>query len=323
MTGTALRILRKALQEHADVYHFHDPELIPVGLFLRACGKKVIYDIHEDLPRDILDKEYLPLWSRRAVSSTVALFERKTARYFSALIPVTPHIAERFAKANLRVVRVSNFPRLEEMRAREDIPPLQERSFSIAYVGQIAANRGIAQMVEAVGLLPDSLNVRLKLAGKFSPPQLLAKISMVPGWQRVDFLGLLERRQTANLLAQVRAGLVVMHPDSQFPQAYPIKMFEYMAAGLPVIASDFPLWREIISGSACGVLVDPVNPRDLAAAIRYIITCPAEAESMGKRGRAAVEKLYNWRTEEQKLLRLYDELGRVSNNSRHRWTNQN
>jgi len=182
----------------------------------------------------------------------------------------------------------------------------RERGLSVAYVGQIATNRGIAQMVAAVGSLSGSLNVRLKLAGRFSPARLLSDSSTLPGWEQVDFLGLLDRRHALALLGQVQAGLVIPHPDTQFPLAYPIKMFEYMAAGIPVIASNFPMWRDIVIGSRCGILVDPLKPNEIAEAIRRIITNPAEAESMGRFGRAAVEEFYNWKNEEQKLLRLYD-----------------
>jgi len=307
MTGTALRILWKALAEHADVYHFHDPELIPVGLFLRVCGRKVIYDVHEDVPQDILDKGYLPLRWRRVLSWLATHIEPMAARYFSAIVSVTPHIAERFARVNSRVVRVSNFPRLEEMGAVNRIG-WKERGRSIAYVGQISANRGIAQMVEAVGLLSDSLDIRLKLAGRFSPARLLEDSSTLPGWKQVDFMGVLERKSTVELLGQVQAGLVIPHPHTQFPHAYPIKMFEYMAAGIPVIASDFQIWREIVSSLRCGILVDPLNPKHIAEAIRVLVNDPAEAESMGRRGRAAVEELYNWGSEQQKLLSLYDSL---------------
>jgi glycosyltransferase involved in cell wall biosynthesis len=307
MTGIAMRVLKQALLEHADVYHFHDPELMPVGLLLRACGRKVVYDIHEDVPQDIMDKDYLPFWLRWALSWLARRMEPMAARYFSALVPVTPHIANRFGGVNRNIFLVSNFPRLEEMPAGHGVV-WAERGRSVAYVGQISANRGIAQMVAAVGLLPDSLQVRLKLAGGFSPPQLLEKTSTLSGWKHVDFVGLLDRKRMVDLLRTVRAGVVVPLPDTQFPVAYPIKMFEYMAAGIPVIASDFPLWRQIITRSGCGILVDPLDAHAIAAAIQLLVLNTSEAESMGKRGRAAVENLYNWRNEEKKLLRLYDVL---------------
>jgi len=104
------------------------------------------------------------------------------------------------------------------------------------------------------------------------------------------------------------AGLVTLHPIVNYIDALPVKMFEYMVAGIPVIASNFSLWREIIEGNKCGLCVDPLNPSEIAKAIDYIMTHPAEAQQMGKNGLRAVQEQYNWDIEEKKLLALYEQL---------------
>ena len=101
------------------------------------------------------------------------------------------------------------------------------------------------------------------------------------------------------------AGVVLYHPELNHINAQPNKMFEYMAAGIPVIASDFPLWKEILEGARCGVCVDPLDPDQIADAIRWIVDHPEQAEQMGKNGRKAIIERYNWKREEDTLLGLY------------------
>jgi hypothetical protein len=129
-----------------------------------------------------------------------------------------------------------------------------------------------------------------------------------PQWRHVQWRGKLDRNGVASLLNRVQVGLVVLHPEQNFVVSHPIKLFEYMAAGIPVIASDFPLWRSIIQEAGCGLLVDPFDTRALATAIEHLMTNRDEAEAMGWRGRKAVEERLNWANEERNLLSFYSSL---------------
>jgi glycosyltransferase involved in cell wall biosynthesis len=306
MTKTVWQVYRKAFSLNVDLYHFHDPELIPAGLLLRLQGRKVIFDIMEDIPASIVSKYYLPRWSRGAIRLLIKFIEKSFYRFFSALISSEPDVRDQISKLNKTVVLVQNFPPVEEMATSEGISWNQRKS--IAYVGAISAIRGICEMVKAMSYLIDSSSVTLKLGGSFDPENLMKEVSILPGWKRVDYLGYLDRKEIRDILSCSFAGLVVLYPDPNHVLAYPVKMFEYMSAGIPVIASDFPLWRQIVEGARCGLLVDPLEPKAIAKAICYLNSHPKEAEEMGARGREAVEKCYNWKKEEAKLLNLYEEI---------------
>jgi len=207
------------------------------------------------------------------------------------------------------VVVIQNFPKLEEF-ARVEGEPYEKRPPWVAYVGGLTPIRGALEMVAAMSELPEELGAELVLAGNFDPSELEQELRSLPGWRRVRYLGWLDRPRVAELLGKVRAGLVVLHPTKNYREALPVKMFEYMAAGLPVIASDFPLWREIVAGEGVGLLVDPLDPKAIATAIAWVLEHPDEARAMGERGRKAVLERYNWDQEKKKLLALYGELVR-------------
>jgi glycosyltransferase involved in cell wall biosynthesis len=310
MTGTAWRLYRAALQQPAEVYHFHDPELIPIGLLLRLRGSKVIYDVHEDMPRNVLSKDYLPQWLRKPLAWVVGRIEEFACRHFSGVVAATPAIARRLERYNPRTYTINNFARPEEFGSSNGLP-WNERAQSVVYVGGVDRRNCIGEIVEALSMLPESLAATLKLLGRFDSGTLRTQVSQHAGWARVEELGLVSRAKVREVLGQVRVGLVVCAPDPDCVDSMPNKMFEYMAAGLPIIASDFPLWREIVRSEGCGLLVDPLNPRTIAEAIEYLLTHPEEAQGMGSAGREAVEERYNWGIEEKKLLALYANLAEM------------
>lgn len=307
MTQGVWRMGRAVHGLRPRVVHFHDPELMILGLVLKCFGYRVVYDVHEDLPRQVLTKYWLPAVARRPVSWTMSAVEWLAARAFDAIVPAEPKIAARFPPH--KAVLVQNFPIPDELAPVESIP-YKERPPHFAYVGGISVIRGIHEMIIATSSTGgrEGQDLRLRLAGAFQPADLLAKVQSSAGWQQVDFHGWADRKQVARILASVRAGLVILHPTPKYLDAYPTKMFEYMSVGLPVIVSDFPLWRRIVDEAGCGLLVDPLNPKAIADAMQWILDHPAEAETMGRRGREAVEKHYNWETEAEKLVTLYKKL---------------
>ena len=157
-------------------------------------------------------------------------------------------------------------------------------------------------MVDAVELVSADRGLRLVLGGDFSPDTLRDELETLPGWSNTDAAGFLQRPAFGKLLGEARMGLVLFHAAPNHTNAQPNKLFEYMSAGLPVIASDFPLWRQIVEGAGCGLLVDPLDPAAIADALTWMLEHPKEAEAMGRAGRDAVESRLNWQQEADRLV---------------------
>lgn len=305
MLLSGLDVLRAALRERADVYHFHDAELLPVGLILRLMGATVIYDVHEDLPRQILAKSWIPGPLRAPAAVAAEGVEFALARLMSGIVAATPPIARRFPAG--RTVTVQNFAMPDELRIAAPTP-YHERNATFVYVGGITAIRGIFEMLAAIDRVPEGLGARLVLAGLLSEPELRADLERAPGWKRTDYLGWQTREQVAAHLDRARAGLLLIHPTRNYLDSYPGKAFEYMAAGVPLIVSDFPLWRELFESVGCALFVDPRDPAAIAAAMEWVLRHPDDAAAMGARGREAARSRFNWQAEAAKLVRLYERL---------------
>jgi glycosyltransferase involved in cell wall biosynthesis len=302
-TVSLIPLARKALRADGDLYHLHDPELLFVGLLLRAAGKRVIYDVHEDLPRTVLFKAYLPHSIRKPLMWATEIVENMLARQMSGLVAATPALAQRFQEFKGNTIAVNNYVMLDEFTPQPRMA--NESTPAVTYYGGMSTERGIHEMLVAVDLIPKELGVKLELAGSFYLQQQQDAVMASPEWRHVLWHGELDRSGLTSLLKRVRVGLVVLHPHPAYVTSHPTKLFEYMAAGIPVIASDFPLWRSIVDGAQCGLLVNPLDPRSIAAAIEKLIANPDEARRMGMRGRAAVERQFNWAMEEHSLLSFY------------------
>jgi glycosyltransferase involved in cell wall biosynthesis len=300
---TTRRVFEKAVALDADIYQLHDPELIPIGLKLKRRGKTVIFDSHEDVPRQLLGKPYLGPVARRVLSHGFALLQHYACSRFDGIIAATPFIRDSFLKINPLTVDVNNFPLADEL----DSPDANARKLAeVCYVGGIGEIRGIRELVHAGQFLHSA--ARVNLVGRFSEPAVEAEVKAHPGWGWVNELGFLDRAGVRDVMQRSVAGVVTFHPLPNHLDALPTKMFEYMSSGIPVIASNFPLWREIIEGNQCGLCVDPCAPKAIAAAVDYLVTNPEIAKTMGENGRNAVLEKYNWSTQATRLTDFYGEI---------------
>jgi glycosyltransferase involved in cell wall biosynthesis len=303
--STSYRVASEAIASGARICHFHDPELIPAGLLLKLLGRKVIYDVHEDYPRTIETKDWIPAHLRWPMAQVVRGGEWLTALCVDQIFAATPSIAKRFPLRKTTLLQ--NFPIQDEFSTQQ-WPAYASRPNNVAYVGDVTSIRGAIQMVQAVGLVDSRTNARLKLAGNITPSSLLEEMKRTEGWDRVIPLGFCDRHRVREMFSEAKVGLVLFQAHPNHINAQPNKLFEYMSAGLPVIASDFPLWREIVDGAGAGLLVNPMDPSAIAKGIEWIFTHTKEAEEMGKRGLEAIRSKYNWEEEEKKLIVTYDRL---------------
>jgi glycosyltransferase involved in cell wall biosynthesis len=269
-------------------------------LRLKRLGKKVIFDSHVDVARQLLGKPYLGPLSGRIVSSVYSIVERYACSRFDGIITATPFIRDNFLKINPITVDVNNFPMVGEL---DSGVPWDNKQDEVCYVGGIGSIRGIREVVQAAELLSSA--ARLNLVGTFSEPAVQAEVKASPGWRRFNAYGFLDRQGVRDVMKRSLAGVVTFHPLPNHLDSHPTKMFEYMSSGIPVIASNFPLWRDIIEGNQCGICVDPLDPKAIAAAIDFLVTHPQTAKAMGENGRRAVLEKYNWTVQARKLTDFY------------------
>jgi len=300
MLKSAKAVFLAALEQGADVYHLHDPELIPYGLRLKRMGARVVFDAHEDVPKQLLSKPYLGPRRLWLLSKSFSLYENYACQRFDGVIAATPYIRDKFRYINNNTIDINNFPILEELQVAANI---EKNRREVCYVGGLSAVRGIREVVAALPLTRSK--AKLNLAGSFSDKTLERALKIHEGWSHVNELGYLGREQVREVLGRSVAGLVTLHPIANYLDALPVKMFEYMAASIPPIASNFPLWRRILEDDKCGLCVNPLNSMEIAQAIDYLVENPAVARELGENGRRAVMTKYNWGIEEGKLLDFY------------------
>jgi len=260
--------------------------------------------VHEDVPRQILGKTWLYTLLRPLVSKAVSLIEWLFSRVFaSGIVAATPTIGKRFPK-KITVI-VQNFP-VEKELSYEECMPYLSRPNNIVYIGGVTKKRGVIENISALDYINN--DCRLLLAGTFESNELQYTCQEMSAWDKVEYFGQIDRQEVKRVLNTSRVGLVTLHPLINYIDSYPVKLFEYMSAGIPVVASDFPLWRRIIQNANCGLLVDPMQPAEISEAVDWLLENPLKAAEMGKNGKKAVLEKYNWRSQCKILTAFYLQL---------------
>jgi glycosyltransferase involved in cell wall biosynthesis len=290
----SVQAVRSALATGAEIYHLHDPELAWAVPLLRALGKKVIYDAHEDFPVQVLNKPYL---RRAAVPFAVAGAHAALAlaRRANHVIAATETIARRFPAAKTSVVH--NYPPLRQAEHRA--APVLERDLAAVYIGALSPIRGARVMAEAAASPLFPAGWELRVAGRLEGGLREADLPAVA------YLGELPPDAARDALLRARVGLVLFADTEAHRHALPTKMFEYFAAGLPVIASDFPLWRQILQEGDCGTAVDQTSPDAVARAVARYADDPALLARHGANARRLAVDRLNWDREEEVLAAAY------------------
>jgi glycosyltransferase involved in cell wall biosynthesis len=306
------RILRIALRERAHIYHIHDPELLlPAGLIKLLTKRPIVYDVHENYPQDILTKEWIPGPLRRLVSSLFRVFEDTAVRGVDGVVVVNRHLEGRF-EGQARVVRVANYSRVDsQVNSKRDTDRKKPgaRPYFV-YAGRVSDDRGLHECLRALESLGEE-GTEILCAGRtghVANGQLRALLEHEHTARPFKYLGLLPYEAIPPLFEGALAGLLCFQPTPNNVLGTPNKLFEYMSAGIPVIASDFPFIREVVGEADCGLLVQPDHVDQIAAAMAHLLHHPEDAARMGENGLRAAREKYNWQVEEKKLLSLYETL---------------
>ena len=304
MIKTTKAIYKKAIELNADIYQLHDPELLPCGLKLKKRGKKVVFDSHEDVPKQIMSsKAYIPFFVRKAISYLYGKFEKRAIKKFDAVISVSPDIVDRLKKINPNTVMITNYPIVEKIE-----PNTQNAEKTICFTGLISPLWSHTNILESLTLLD---GVKYNLAGPVDS-NYLNVLQKHDSWKQVNFAGRLPQNEVFNFIRNSAIGMALC--DYVEEMGYNVgtlgntKLFEYMRAGIPMICTDFILWKQIIEEEKCGICVNPRDVKSIAEAIEYLLSNPEKAKGMGIAGQNAVKEKYNWDTQEKILLNLYQNL---------------
>ncbi len=300
-------IVGRLLRSHADVYHFHDPELIITALIPFLKRKKVIFDVHENIVKQIRSKDNLSNWKKRLYAWLYRILEKLFNRTITHFILAESSYQKQFDVR--RSTTIFNFPIFQ------DIPVDKTIKGKLVYVGNwIQYERGAFELVKALGILKErNIDFEMNWIGDFPvnstiKQEILIMIEELDIKDSIKFLGRIDYKEIFSVIVDSNAGYSCLHPVENFLESYPTKIFEYMMCGVPVVCSDFPLWKEVVEKNNCGYCVGPKNVIKIAQAFQDIIQNKELAFKMGHSGKQAIKEYYNWEKEENKLLNLYRNL---------------
>ena len=307
MTAGVSKVYELGIAQGADIYHLHDPELLQIALRLKRRGKKVIFDSHEFYGEQIKSREYIPKIARSFIAKSYHIYETYVCeRLDGVIVPAFYDGNETFSGRAKRIAHVNNCPRWAEYGATI-IPTYAERK-GICYSGGLSENRGITNLVDA----GKRVGVKILLAGRFSSTVYEKQILDGASTDEVEYIGYVNgREEVFSFYARCAIGVGLLIDDGQYGkmEGLPTKVYEYMAAEMPVLISDFPYNRKIIEKHRFGLVANPTDVEDIAAKITWLLEHPEEAEEMGKNGKRLLEAEFTWeRAAEPELLRLYREI---------------
>ena len=307
------RAIRKLIKERlkksdADVYHFHDPELIPIGLYLKLKGKTVVYDAHENISKQVLTKEWIAKPIRRLISIGMFIFEKFSSIFFDRIITVIPSIKKSFLPFNKKTDIIYNYPMLQEV----EIKKFEEKEVDAIYVGSVTRIRNIFNMIKAGEIVKKNKpNVLFKIVGPIDE-ELKKEVDEYIIEHDLKENVIITGRMDYNLMVQEllksKIGLGVILPQKNLIDSVSTKMFEYMMFRLYVVASNFPLWKELVDEIQCGVTVDPSDPQSIADAVIYALENEKILKEKSQNAYKYIVEEYNWGIEEKKLINIYNGL---------------
>ncbi|KGL37371.1 glycosyltransferase [Listeria sp. SHR_NRA_18] len=299
------KLYKIAKASDAMYYHIHDPELL---LLLPKLRKKkpdaiLTYDMHENFPADIETKTWIPAILRKPLQKWILRMEKRTMASCDHIIFAEESYVESYEHVSCKKTTVYNYPTYMEA-----IPKTSSASpFTLIYVGSITEDRGIFEMLELIRRLQEKhpQAYRLKLLGPMTNSLEIEVQEFVNKHQLetvVQIHGRVPYPEIWQAYAESDLGLCLLHPIPNYLQSMATKLYEYMAASLPILASDFPDWAAFIEKHQSGTVSSPFDTEKLLCEIeKRAANSPFYAQE-GERGRLAYEQEYHWGIEAQKML---------------------
>ena len=308
--------LRAALAERADIYHFHDPELIPLGLMLKVLrpSAAIVYDVHEDYPAMMRVKYWIPKPLRPLMAQAAHLANTAAGVCLDGIVVADPSVQQDFQHvARHKAIVYYNFPTLSLFTP--DTTELSVAQADLVYIGGMSERAGIFVLLDALALLArQGSTPSVRLAGYTDGAAGLAAIQQGIAQrglsQQVELRGRIPHTQVPAWIRSGRIGLVMLQPIAKFMKNIPTKMFEYWACGLPVIASDLPPIRPFLTDGKNGLRFDPTSAADLARAIDWLVQHPGKSRMMGQHGQKQVQTDWNNDRQIKALVDLYIQICR-------------
>ncbi|CAM3003080.1 glycosyltransferase family 4 protein [Halobacterium salinarum] len=301
------KVARIAKQLDASVYHFHDPELIPVGLYLtETTDGAVVYDVHEDYSHVVTTREWIPNTVSEPLSYVIPKVERAAAKRFDAIVAVSDWIAAPLRKLGPPVTVAHNFPRTETLQpATERIE--REQTHVLCYVGGIQELRGIYRMLDLLRVLRNrGVDVELWVLGAWSPDENHAQVAQFVQQHEledyVQFPGYLDYEKMFQYLHSADVGIALLDTN-HYKRGVPTKFFEYLYAGLPIVTTPVDAVSKFMPEEFCQV-VSQGDAETAADAVEAALQEDHNASEM----RALVGEKYSWEHESAKIINLYDHL---------------
>ena len=296
VTKNYVSALRNSFKINANVYHLHDPDLIPIGILLKIIRKKIIYDAHEDHPKNVLKRGK----NKILIASLFYIFEKLASYFFDHIIVATPEIGKKYPqKKTSLLMNVPILSLIDSIPSRD----IHKEKYIMIYPGWITEDKGVVELLSALNTFDNKIELWLfgQIGKKLN--QDLIKIQNNPN---VKYFGIVEPEELYAYMKNADVGIITLHPKEAYITSLPVKTFEYMACSLPVIMSDFPYWKSLFK--QCALFVDPQNPNDISNKLEELISDKSLSKKLGQNGRRLVEKTYNWETESKKLIKIYDKL---------------
>lgn len=304
--NSSKKLLQSALAVDADLYHLHDPELLFLGEKLIKYGKKVIFDAHEDYKESLKEKEWALKIFNPIISAVYGIIEKRILKMMSAVISVTPHIVDRLSTINAKTYMVTNYPIVKPKKLVKKGD--SEGCYYICFAGGLSRQWCHHNVIRAL----ENINgVKYLVAGKNNA--YFESLKEEKGYEKVEYIGQipfleLENKVYDRSIVGIALNDYVMNVGGKKGSLGNTKLFEYMAYGLPVICTDFDLWKEIVEGENIGVCVDPNDVQQIKNAIEKMISSPELREEMAKNAFSAVNADYSWSSQAEILFGIYENI---------------